>query len=154
MRAKLKFGLLAICGSGFAVSAFGQIDASRFSSDLRAKYGPPLARETFAARPGLEMIVDYAANGNVCTIQLPPNAPAREPGVKTAQAVDDFLTELVPLTVRGKELRRFHMAMGLPSMSTVEYENVTISESLQGRTRTGITVTFKNETCQQRSVPQ
>jgi hypothetical protein len=153
MTAKLNFSLLAICGFGFALSAFAQIDSSRFASDLRAKYGPPLARETFTARPGMQMIVNYAANGHVCRIELPPVGPGREPGVKTGQAVDDFLLELAPLTMRGKELQKFYQAMGALSMSSVEYENVIISESLQGSRRTGITVLFRNEACQDQPVP-
>jgi hypothetical protein len=146
MNAKLNLGLVASF-AGFALSAFAQIDGSAFASDLRAKYGPPLARETFVARPGLEMVVDYAANTHVCRIQLPPVAPSREPGVKTAQAVDDFLVELVPSTMRGKELGRMEEAMGAASVSHIEYENVTISEFRQGGRRTGVTVTFKNEEC-------
>jgi hypothetical protein len=94
---------LLVSFAGFALSAFAQIDGARFASDLRAKYGPPLARETFVARPGLEMVVDYAANGHVCRIQLPPITEGREPGVKTVQAVNDFLMELVPMTMRGKQ---------------------------------------------------
>ncbi len=51
-----------------STSAFAQSDPAGFVSGLRAKFGPPLARETFVARPGLEMVVDYAADGNVCRI--------------------------------------------------------------------------------------
>jgi hypothetical protein len=146
MTTKLRLGLLAAF-AGFSCSAFAQIDASGFASELRAKYGPPLARETFTARPGLEMVVDYSAVGHVCSIQLPPFAPGREPGVITAQAVEDFLAELVPSAMRGKELRRMAEQMGLHSASIVEYENVTILESSQAGQRTGITVTFKGEEC-------
>jgi hypothetical protein len=146
MSVKLNIRLL-VSFTGFAVSAFAQIDGAGFARDLRAKYGPPLARETFVARPGFEMVVDYAANGHVCRIQLPPVAEGREPGVKTAQAVDDFLTELVPMTMRGKELGRMVEAMGAPSVSRIEYENVTISELRQGERRTRVTVMFKNEEC-------
>jgi hypothetical protein len=39
------------------------------------------------------------------------------------------------------------MAMGLPSVSLVEYENLSIAESLQGLTRTQMTVTFTREDC-------
>src|SRR6185436_16287964 len=91
---------------GFVLSAFAQVDGAWLASDLRAKYGPPLAREVFTGRPGIEMVVDYAANGHVCRIQLPLVGPGREPGLKTAQAIDDFLAELIPLTMRGKELGR------------------------------------------------
>src|SRR5258706_7672226 len=107
--------------------AFAQIGGSGFANELRAKYGPPVARETFVVRPDFEMVVDYAANGHVCRIQLPPEAPGQEPGVKTQQAVDDFLLELVPLTMRGKELGRMMAATGsVHSESVVRYENVTI----------------------------
>jgi hypothetical protein len=99
------------------------------------------------ARLGLEMVVDYSANGHVCRIQLPPIAPSREPGVKTAQAVDDFVAELVPLTMRGKELGRMLEAWGASSVSHIEYENVTISELRQGERRTAVTVKFKKEEC-------
>ena len=139
--------------AGFALSAFAQIDGARFASDLRNKYGPPLARATFVVRPGFEMVVDYAANGHVCRIQLPPIAEGREPGVKTAQAVDDFLAELVPMNMRGKELLRMMEAVGLPSMSRVEYQNVTISELRQGERREAVTVAFRNEECSKPAVP-
>jgi hypothetical protein len=120
MNAKLSLILLANL-------AFAQVGGSGFANDLRAKYGPPLARETFVVWPDFEMVVDYAANGHVCRIQLPPVAPSREPGVKTTQAVDDFLLELVPLSMRDKEVGRVMEAVGLPSRSVVFYENVTVA---------------------------
>jgi hypothetical protein len=135
---------------GFAFSAFAQIDGARFAADLHAKYGPPLARETFAVRPGFEMVVDYAPNGHVCKIQLPPIGPSSEPGVETTQAVDDFLGELIPIKMRGKELGRMGEVFGLPSISIVEYENITIAQAFQGDARTGVTVTFANEKCPER----
>jgi hypothetical protein len=125
------------------LSAFPQFDAT----SLRTKFGLPLSRETFTPRPGIEMVVDYASNGHVCRIQLPPTAPTRDPDVASAQAIDEFLAELLPPAIRGRELRRFLMAMGLPSVSLVEYENLSIAESLQGLTRTQMTVTFTREDC-------
>jgi len=146
MSASRNLCLLAIF-IGFAVSAFAQIDGAAFASDLRAKYGPPLARETFTARPGIEMVVDYAANGHVCRIQLPPIGQSAEHGVLTAQAVDDFMAELLPVPMRGKELERGAETMGLVSISFVEYEYVTITEAFQALKRTGIAVTFAKEQC-------
>jgi hypothetical protein len=40
---------------GFAASLFGQID----SNQLRARYGAPLARETFTVSPNFQIIADY-----------------------------------------------------------------------------------------------
>jgi len=104
-------------------------------------------------RPEVEMIVDYADNGHVCKLQLPPVAPGPDSGVITTQAIDDLLTELIPSTIRGKELMRMYEAMGALSISIVQYQNVTISESRQGERRTGVTVTFKNEDCHKQTAP-
>jgi hypothetical protein len=134
--------LFAICWFGI-LPALAQIDAS----SLRAKYGPPLAKESVIPRPGIEMVVEYAPNTHVCRIQLPPKAPSREPSVESTQAIDAFLIELPPLAMRGKELRRWTASFGALSMSAIKYENVTISESLQAGTRAGLTVTFHHEDC-------
>jgi hypothetical protein len=151
MNAKRNLCLLAAF-AGFTLSAFAQLDAPRFASDLRTKYGPPLARETYTARPGIQMVVDYAANGHVCSIQLPPVALGREPNVRTAQAIDEFLLELVPLSVRGKELGGSSMAVGAPSVSSIDYENVIITVSFRASRRTGVAVTFRNEECRKADV--
>lgn len=116
-------------------SAFAQADPAGFASALRSKYGPPLLRETFMARPGIKMAVDYAANGNVCRIELPPTTP------------DDFMLELVPASLRGKELRRMAFISGPNSIQSTEYENVIIAGSFNGTGGTGVTVTFPKEEC-------
>jgi hypothetical protein len=149
MNARLNLRLLATF-VGFALSAFAQIDGAGLARDLRAKYSPPLARETFTVWPGAEMVVDYAANGHVCRIQLPPIAPGREPGVRTPQAVDDFLAELLPLQMRGKELSRMMEAIGALFVSRVEFENVVIAETIVAQRRTGVIVTFPKEACRDR----
>ena len=132
----------------FALSISAQVDGDKFTADFRMKFGPPIARETFVAPNGVEMTVDYAANGHVCMIHLPPVAPSpTEPGVKTGLALDEFVAELVPLVLRGKELGHMLEFMSRASQAVREYENVTISESLLDSHRTGVTVAFKNETC-------
>ncbi len=146
MHARLKLRLLATF-IAFSVSAFAQADWAGFAAGLRSKYGPPLLRETFTVKPGLDMVVDYAANGNVCRIQLPPIGPDNQPGVQSGQAIDNFLAELLPLPMRGKEQRRSMMQAGLLSVSMIEYENVAIAENFQGTSRTGVTVTFTKEQC-------
>jgi hypothetical protein len=64
-----------------ASSAFGQVDAN----SLRARYGPPLERETFTVRPGIEMIVDYGPNKLACRMNVsfqnvPTERSDRSPG--------------------------------------------------------------------------
>ena len=141
---------LLIAFMGFVAPAIAQIHGRDLSAELRAKYGPALKRETFLIPAG-EMIVDYGATGRVCRISLPPMAPDnRQPGMKSAKAMDDFLLELIPSAQRGKELGRGVTMMGAPGISSVRYENVTITEMLQGQERTGITVTFPRESCPNR----
>jgi hypothetical protein len=143
-----------LCFFGLAVSAFAQIDGSQFATDLRAKYGPPLARETFTARPGIEMIVDYAANGHVCRIQLPAIAPlSRDPPVSSPLGIDEFVLELVLLSIRGSEVGRMSQQMSLAGVSTMVYQYVTIGESLLGQKRTGVTITFTKEQCRDQPAP-
>jgi hypothetical protein len=139
--------LLLTAFIGFAVSASAQFDAENFAVGLRAKFGPPLHREVFLVPPG-EMVVDYAANGHPCRIQLPATGPEEGTNVISAKGVDDFLLKLLPLTVRGKELGKMAEMFGLPGVLITQYENVTISESLQGQRRTGVTAIFPKEKCQ------
>jgi len=146
MDAKLTLRLLAAF-VGITTSALAQIDGAKFAADVRAKYGAPLSRQTFMIPAG-EMVVDYATNGNICRIKLPSMGPEEgQPGVSGTKAVDDFVLKLVPLTLRGKELRRMAQIMGLHSVSTIEYENVVIAEGHLGLERIGVTVSFTAEKC-------
>lgn len=93
----------AACVSALAACASAQMDGDKFTAEFRQRYGPTLTRETFTARPGLEMIVDFAPNGYPCRIQLPPIAPSTGPGqegVRSQKAIYDFVTELLPLPLR------------------------------------------------------
>lgn len=137
------------CLLALAASSFGQFDADAFPGFLRAKYGPPLRREIFQVQPDVQMVVDYAANGHVCSIQLPPIARTGNTNVSGPRGVDYLVDQLVPLAMRGKEVGRQVVAVGLPSVSVVMYEHIAIAENLQGSKRTGVTITFTGETCDQ-----
>jgi hypothetical protein len=77
------------------------------ASQLRAKFGPPLSRETFMVSPGFEIVVDYADNQEVKRIELPGTAPDKS-GASTPEPVEEALLELVPLSMRGKEIGSGH----------------------------------------------
>jgi hypothetical protein len=147
MSSKLLSGLLTICCLGFALPAIAQLN----SSALRSKYGPPLNRETFHMPAGFDLIVDYDAGNQVCKMKVPALMPTDEQVANAAvmkQRMYEFLADLVPAAMRGKELRRGAFMSGLSSMSSVEYEHVTIHElqyAAQPFARDNtITVTFKN----------
>jgi hypothetical protein len=147
MSSKLHPGMVAICCLGFALPAVAQLD----SSGLRSKYGPPLNRETFHMPAGFDLVVDYDAANQVCELEVPALMPTNEKvsnAGEMKQRMYDFLADLLPAAKRGKELRQMMNIHGMISISSVEYEHVTISE-LQyadqpfGNNNT-ITLTFKN----------
>jgi hypothetical protein len=133
-------------------SAFAQVDAA----SLRASYGQPLDRETFTVRPGIEMIVDYAPSKQVCRIQLPSGkkivGTVPDDAITKTQ-IDEVLNEVVPPSIRGKELNSMVMATGAPMSFMTIYEHVTISELQISGVGQGIMVTFKEPSCAKQRNP-
>ncbi len=125
-----------ICLLSFTLPAAARLN----SAALRAKFGAPLNRETFHISSGFDLIVDYGSIQQVCRIEMPARVPDKEA----------FLAGLLPAEVRGKEVLRMQQSMGAVSMSSVEYENLTISggHSDDDRQRDTLTVIFKTEDCQ------
>ena len=99
--------------AGFSLSAFAQLDAYK----LRDKYGPPVDRETFTVRPGIEMVlVDYGLNKQVCRIQLPSGMQyvgTIPDGAVTKQQIGEVLQEVAPASMRGKEINKMFTVEGL-----------------------------------------
>jgi hypothetical protein len=102
------------------------------------------------------MVVDYGPSKQACRIQLPSGMQivgTVPPGALTKQQVDEVLAEVVPPSIRGKEVNRMSMATGLHNVVATEYERVTISESSNGSIGTGITVIFKDASCPAQKAP-
>ena len=105
---------------------------------------------------GFDLVVDYDAGNQVCKLEVPALMPTN---AKVSNADDmkrrmyDFLVDLVPTSVRGKELRRGAFMSGMASFSSVEYEHVTIHEFQYANqpfdSNNIITVTFNQ--CETRS---
>lgn len=136
-----KLTLFVVC-----CSAFGQMD----TSTLRAKYGEPIARETFRVRPNIEAVVDYGTGHQVCKIDLPPGSYVNPPHGASNHDVDQVIDELVPPSARGKKINQGVMSAGRIAVSFADYENVNITEPQDpdhpGR-RTSVTITFKRPDC-------
>lgn len=103
---------------------------------------------------GFDLIVDYGAGNQVCTLLLPALMPTNEKvsnADQMRQRMYEFLAELAPPSMRGKELRRIALHSGTFSLLSVEYEQVVISEARHGTEpfskNNTITVTFQNENC-------
>lgn len=118
----------------FALSAFGQITAT----SLRAKYGSPVksdvpvsaetfrskladivvkyaSAETFKVRSGIEMIVNYGSDGQVCRIDFPQTELIGPQGFTDAEAqrrLHEVLDELVPSSIREKSCVRWRDRWG------------------------------------------
>ena len=134
MSSKLHSGIFAICCLGFALPAVAQLN----SSALRSKYGPPLNRETFHMPEGFDLVVDYDAANQACKMVVPALMPTNAKvgnSEEMKKRMYDFLADLVPDSIRGKELGTLMVGI----VSFVEYEHVTI-----GELQHAITVTFKN----------
>ena len=61
-----------------------------------------------------------------------------------------FLADLVPDSIRGRELNRGMMAMGAVTMTFIEYENVMVNEldvGLPFSHDNNIAITFKGDDC-------
>ena len=103
---------------------------------------------------GFDLIVDYGANGEVCKLQVPALMPTTEQVANATvmkQRMYDFLSQLVPDSIRGKELRRMMEQMGINSIIFIEYETVVINELEMGgdpfNHANNITITFKRDDC-------
>lgn len=139
----------AFCCLLFALPAAAQLD----SYNLRAKFGAPLSRETYHLPLGFDLTVDYGAANQVCRVEVPAEMPPQMNAsgpTNPRQQMQDFLADLVPNSMRGKELGRLINSQGAVSDSVIQYEHVTISEiryangPARGQT---ITVMFTNDDC-------
>jgi hypothetical protein len=154
MTRTLHLGRLAICYFALALPAAAQLD----SASLHAKFGSPLDRETYHMPAGFDLVVDYGSNHQVCKLQVPALMPTDEK-VSNSDVMKArmyaFLSELIPNSMRGKELGRFMNAMGIQSFLTIDYEHITVGESQDGSNSFAgtITVSFKTEGCQKPAVP-
>jgi hypothetical protein len=146
MRSKLSH---LLCVLVLTLPASAQLD----SAQLRVKFGPPLSREIFRVPPGFDVVVDYGAGSQVCKLQVPALMPTEATKVQNiddmTQKMHSFLAELVPDSIRGKQLQRFMSQSGAFSgVGFDEFEHVTVVQTYSGSNDT-ITVTFKNAGCQQ-----
>jgi hypothetical protein len=118
------------------------------------KYGTPLNRETFHMPAGFDLVVDYGASNQVCRLRVPALMPTTARVSNAAvmkQRMYEFLGELVPDSMRGKELGRMMSQVGVVSIASILYEQVTVSELQAAQPFSNdntITVTFKSGTCQ------
>jgi hypothetical protein len=139
-----------------ALPAFPQLD----SFAVRAKLGVPLNRETFHLPQGFTLIADYGSASQLCRVEVPALMPAKATAVSNTDDMNrkmhEFLLDLIPLSQRGKELRRSAMISGIVSVTVTEYEKLDVSELNVGDPMSRdwrITIVFKDDRCEKPPEP-
>ena len=96
------------------------------------------------------MRVDYGPAKQACGILLPSGmavAGESSPDVITREQMKELLDEIVPHSVRGKEIKRLVVGAGILRTVHAEYEHVNIDEHFKSGVGTGIIVVFKDPAC-------
>jgi hypothetical protein len=91
-------------------------------SEFQAKEGPPGTRETVTLSQGIEITLIYGNNGRVATLEFPGVGPDG-----TRESVDQAVLDLVPMSMRGKELGSGMWEVG-GRIRHKTYEHVMIAE--------------------------
>jgi hypothetical protein len=125
-----------------------QVDATTLRAKYGAplKYGTPVNSETFKVRNNIEIVVNYGPSGQVCRIELPSGQSIvgqAPPDGATKLQLEEALKEVVPLSMRRKEIRWMQVQMGALSLLRIEYEHVTIT-----KIPPSFTVAFKEDGCE------
>lgn len=145
-----------------AVIAGGAMAPS--SMELRNRYGAP-NQETFSARPGIDVTVEYGPDRLICDASVSAHRTLfdQDPLVKpvSVQTASEILEEVAPTAIRGKQIvGEASFRSSCAAVAVTEYENVSISRTLNpcgaGASRNeelGASVSFKGEICPKHSWP-
>lgn len=149
MSSKLHLGRLIMCCLSVTLPAGAQLD----SSALRVKFGSPVNKEVFHIPSGFDLVVDYGVGNQVCRLEVPGLMPSKETvsnALVMRQRMYEFLSELIPGSMRGKLLNQGAASTGGHSVEFTEYEHITISQQWSNHQpfdNNPIVVTFKNDSC-------
>jgi hypothetical protein len=142
--------ILLLAGS----SAFAQS-----SSDLRARYGAP--SEAYEVRPHILMTVLFGADGQACEMEIEPHHTSKmgfygSDSLMSLSTAEDVLSEVVPVENRGNGGRAITFSGGCSSVTSYDYENVTIylSELCQpggGKAIEAIKIEWKHRKCESKN---
>ena len=144
------FGMLLVCAAAYPQSG----------SDLRSKYGPP--SEAYEVRPNVLMTVVFGADGQACEMVIEARHTSKGGGVNGNNLIplpiaEEVLKEVAPIEQRGKGGRAITFSGGCSSITSEEYENVSIYRSEQcllggGKAVLAITIKWKHRQCQSKGV--
>lgn len=143
-----------LVGSFLIVTA--SVLLSQSFQDFHNRYGEP-DRERFAARPGINLAVEYGTDHLACSPLIEPPQlliyAGHDVPLMSPEAVTEILEEVAPANVRGNETRKTITMAGCNKFQIVEYENTTITRSthnclpLKPEREMRATVAFKRDIC-------
>lgn len=123
-------------------------------SGLRKKYGAPDDKGRYVVRPDIVISAALAADQQPCKIKVEPQKPSplseSADSVMKSDTVTEVLDELAPFEQRGKHLRSITFNAGCASMSTDEYERVSINRAhtcVSGGGVTSAEIRWKDRKC-------
>jgi hypothetical protein len=110
--------------------ATASLALSPSSEDLHSRYGPPYG-ESFIARPGISLSVEYGSDHRACQARLfPPQSLLTHQELETplmrSEAVSEVIEEVAPTAMRGKEINSAIVQSGCNVAAFTDYENVSI----------------------------
>jgi len=148
-----------IASAGFIILLAGAVAFAQSSSDLRNKYGKP--SEAYEVRPNVLMTVVFGADGQACDMVIEARHESKD-GVNGNSLIplsiaEEVLSEVVPMEKRGKGGRSITFSGGCSSMTSYEYENVSIYIAEQcleggGKAVVSIVVKWKHRQCQRKEL--
>jgi len=142
--ASVMFGMLLVCVAAYPQSG----------SDLRSKYGTP--SETYEVRPNVLMTVVFGADGQACEMVIEARhtskAAVNDDNLIPLHIAEEVLNEVAPIKQRGKGGQAITFSGGCSSVTSEEYENVSIYRAEQclqggGKAVVAITVKWKHRQC-------
>jgi len=113
----------------------GIVGVSQTTSDLQKKYGPPDSEGRYIVRPGIGLIATVDDAGTMRDITIGPISsnpksaaqPAEKPTVMKAEVAETILSEVLPVSKRGRYKGTGNAEFGCTSVDHMEYEKVVIS---------------------------
>jgi hypothetical protein len=157
---KLRFTRISLLLLLAAVSA-----PSQTLGDLKSKYGAP--QESYEIRPGIFMVVKFAADGHACEMLVEKRHVQASGTINLDQAtlsqgeIKDIVNELVPVAARGEKSAHSGIMSitGVGASELEDYENVSISyhskvvssskESVTSGGTAAIIIKWKNKPCKE-----
>ena len=127
----MKSHVLTLIGVVFVA---GIIGLAQTNNELRQKYGPPDSQGRYVVRPGIGLTADVDKNGKTREIMVRPlssktnstSQASEKPTVMNSEVAKAILSEVLPVSKRGRFQGTGSAEFGCTSIDHLNYEKVLI----------------------------